>query len=368
YIVSIKSGANFTSHLSFVDDIHKKNNKGFEGVLHEYSIGNFQGYAGHFNRSVIEQIQAHEDVAGVEDDKIWPQATSVNVMKRELTQQQSPSYGLRLISQRNRGMDTYYYDSSAGSGTYAYVLSTGIANHPEFGGRNSAGFDATRVCACIRPDACKDKDGQGTHVAGIIGSRTYGVAKRCNLIAVKVASRGHIATSFIIEGLNWAVDDILRKRRKTKAVVNIALSVGRSIPLDNAVDQASSIQGVVVVVPAGDHDADAGNYSPGLAPGAITVGATDQTRRRTEFSNTGRAVTIFAPGMSIQSTSINRSTRSKSGTAQAAAYVTGLILYFQGLTSLPNARAARNHLLRNAIQGVVRSPGSSENLFAYNGN
>lgn len=73
------------------------------------------------------------------------------------------------------------YDTSAGSGTFGYVVDSGInLAHVAFGGRASNGFNAV---SGVTHD---DRLGHGTHVAGTIGSSTYGVAKAANLISVKV--------------------------------------------------------------------------------------------------------------------------------------------------------------------------------------
>lgn len=75
---------------------------------------------------------------------------------------------------------TYSYDSSAGTSVDAYVLDTGIyKEHPEFGGRAVAGADFTG-------EGLGDRNGHGTHVAGLIGSSTYGVAKNVSIIEVKI--------------------------------------------------------------------------------------------------------------------------------------------------------------------------------------
>ena len=60
-----------------------------------------------------------------------------------VTQSNVPSWGLARISHRNRGFTTYVYDSSAGAGTFAYVVDTGVlATHTEFDGRATAGYNA----------------------------------------------------------------------------------------------------------------------------------------------------------------------------------------------------------------------------------
>lgn len=125
-----------------------------------------------------------------------------------LTSQSAAPWGLARISSREPGASEYKYDESAGEGTYAYIIDTGIfVDHPEFGGR--ATFGANFVNGNTN---FTDENGHGTHVAGITGSETYGVAKKVNLIAVKVlGADGSGAISQVIAGLQWAVDDATSK-------------------------------------------------------------------------------------------------------------------------------------------------------------
>ena len=63
---------------------------------------------------------------------------------------------------------------------YNYVVDTGVRiTHNEFQGRATWGTN-------IVNDNDSDNAGHGTHVSGVIGGVTYGVAKQTNMIAVKV--------------------------------------------------------------------------------------------------------------------------------------------------------------------------------------
>lgn len=101
-----------------------------------------------------------------------------------LVTQNNAEWGLGRISHRQSPSSQYVYDDSAGRGTYAYVIDSGInINHQQFGGRASNG-------ANFAGGSNVDSGGHGTHVAGTIGGSTYGVAKSTNLISVKVFGTG----------------------------------------------------------------------------------------------------------------------------------------------------------------------------------
>lgn len=101
--------------------------------------------------------------------------------RRAYVTQSSSTWGLSRISHRARGSTSYTYDSSAGADTCVYVIDTGIAvTHPEFEGR------ATFAANFAGDGSDTDDNGHGTHCAGTVGSKTYGVAKNTKLFAVKV--------------------------------------------------------------------------------------------------------------------------------------------------------------------------------------
>ncbi len=72
--------------------------------------------------------------------------------------------------------------------------------------------------------------------------------------------------------------------------------------LDNAVDKlTTSDHPVHVVVAAGNSNMDASLYSPARARTALTVGASDINDARASFSNFGKPVKVFAPGVDVHS-------------------------------------------------------------------
>lgn len=125
------------------------------------------------------------------------------------------------MSSKRRNTGTYRYDKSAGNGTFAYVVDSGInVNHVDFEGRASYGYNAV-------DGEFTDLQGHGTHCAGIIGSKSFGVAKQAQLIAVKAFRNHETLMSTIIDALQWSANDIRTKNRLGLAVISMSLGKWR---------------------------------------------------------------------------------------------------------------------------------------------
>ncbi|KAI9172215.1 subtilisin [Paramyrothecium foliicola] len=373
YIITLKSNldsSNVESHLSWVNDVHKRSlgRRDLNGVEHTYEgLTSFKGYAGTFDAATIEEIRNSPEVEAVEEDKVWTveyTEDAAPVSKKALTTQSGAPWGLGTVSHRTRGSTSYIYDTVAGTNTYAYVVDTGVnAGHTEFGGRASTGYTGF-------PGDTTDSNGHGTHVSGTIAGRTYGVSKLANVIAVKVFQGSSSTTAIIIAGFQWAANDIVSKSRQTRSVVNLSLGGGVSTAFNNAIASASA-SGVLSVVAAGNSAANAANYSPASAPSAITVGAVDSNWAIASFSNYGTVLDIFAPGVGVLSAWIGSTTatNSISGTSMASPHVAGLALYGISVDGVTGVTGVTNWLIststKNVVTGNLRS---SPNRLANNGN
>jgi subtilisin family serine protease len=213
-----------------------------------------------------------------------------------ITQIDAP-WGLGRVSSRAPGGNSYTYDEGAGAGTCAYVIDSGINTaHQDFGGR------ATWLATFVDDrNVENDNNGHGTHVAGIIGGATYGVAKKTNLYAVKVLNfRGSGNTSTIIAGMDFVATDSQTRHCPNGTVANASL---RSSPSEamNAAAAAVVKAGVFFTVSAGNANRDASSQSPAQEPTVCTVGATQSDDAKADYSNYGPLVDIFAPGTDILS-------------------------------------------------------------------
>ncbi|KAF9772228.1 hypothetical protein IL306_010068 [Fusarium sp. DS 682] len=356
YIVTLKQKLDekkVEQHIVWVDGIHNGSvfRRGEDGVDKVWN-DTFKGYSGDFDKQTIKEIKKSKDVLAVEPVR------RINLYQSTTTQRPS-TWGLGSISHRTPHWSEYIYDPSAGSGTYAYVIDTGInINHTEFQGRASLGYNAYPGAEFV------DANGHGTHCAGTIAGKEYGVAKRANLIAVK--SR----TDIVLDGYNWAVTNITgTPGRKEQSVISMSLGGGRSEAFNAAV-QAAYSAGVHTVVAAGNDNAEARNYSPASAANATTVGAIDVDNKRASFSNYGDLVDLFAPGVNIKSSwyTSNTATNTISGTSMACPHVAGLSLYLRAKEGLTSPESVARRLKELATSGIVQNAGSgSPNLLAYNG-
>lgn len=150
---------------------------------HVYNFGNFGGFAAEINDDILKLLQLLPSVQYIEQDAVVKANLGEidNIEKRAYTVQTSSPWGLGRISRQTKGSTSYTYDTTAGANTCVYVIDTGIYTaHPEFEGR------ATFLANYAGDGSNTDGNGHGTHCAGTVGSKTYGVAKKAKIFAVKV--------------------------------------------------------------------------------------------------------------------------------------------------------------------------------------
>ncbi|EPS35282.1 hypothetical protein H072_11364 [Dactylellina haptotyla CBS 200.50] len=327
------------------------------GVERTFDINRFKAYAGSFDRDTLEEIERSDDVAYIEPEQ--------DVYTADVVTQESAPWGLADISNQASNTTNYHYDSSAGEGMYAYIVDSGINfAHEDFEGRAELGYNALKTLNNT------DTSGHGTHVSGIVAGKTYGVAKKARLVNVKVFSGSKTSTITVIEGFNWAVQDIIAKNRTGISVINMSLTTNVSKAFNTAVDSAYE-KGVVTVVAAGNSNLPASMKSPASATNALTVGGVSLGHVRGSYSNYGSAVKIMAPGTKILSVGIANSTAfaTKTGTSMAAPHVAGLVCYLKKLEGLRTAKETIDRVLGLAQRGVLNETTlmESPNLLAYNG-
>jgi len=307
------------------------------------------GYAGRLSAAQLDKVRRDPAVASVEQDQIMTADTTQTMTAG------GGQYGLDRTDQRALPLSGSYTYGTSASAVRAYVIDTGIAtSHPDFGGRAQAVYDALGGNG-------QDCNGHGTHVAGTIGGARYGVAKGVQLRAVRVLGcDGSGSTSGIIAAVDWLTANAIKP-----AVANMSLGGGSSTALNSSVTSLSR-SGIFLAVAAGNSSTDACNSSPSGAPEVTTVAASDKTDTRASFSNVGRCVDTYAPGVSITSDWLSGGTNTISGTSMASPHVAGVAALYKGRNGDAASSTVDSWIKTNATGNVIRSnPSGTVNRLLY---
>lgn len=283
----------------------------------------------------IEAVKASSNVASVEID------TPVSVSGA------TSIWGLDRVDQRS-GRDGQFSLGDEGAGVNIYVVDTGLnMSHTEFAGRVTATWwnvhDGRGVSDCA---------GHGTHVAGTAAGTTYGVAKKANIIPVRVLDcSGFGWSSTVMAGIDWA---IAHHAAGQPAVLNLSVGGFTNDSFDWTVQSAVN-DGITVVAAAGNDGVDACWSSPARVPSAITVAATNIYDAQTSWSNYGSCVDIQAPGASIRSAWTNAPTgyNTLDGTSMATPHVSGAAAILLSRDRSLSPAQVQQSMINNATYGVV---------------
>ena len=185
---------------------------------------------------------------------------------------------------------------STGSGVVVAVIDTGIdAGHPELRRNALRGIDL--IAGDRRPE---DRDGHGTHVAGVIaaerdGKGVVGVAPDVTVLPIRVCD-STCPEGAIAEGIRWAVDH-------DADVINLSLSTSLMSEVDGEGDLVRDAlhhadQHEVIVVAAAGNSSLPVCREPAAAS-TLCVGAVGPDGAKAEYSNFDASMVgryLVAPG------------------------------------------------------------------------
>jgi thermitase len=199
------------------------------------------------------------------------------------------------------------------------VIDSGIcSNHPDLAGRILPGHDYIDG-----DDTPEDEFGHGCAMSGVIAANINnelgiaGVAPNTQIMPLRVLDGNGIGSySDVAAALVYAVDN-------GAEIISLSLGgVNPSSVLENAVDYADA-RGVVVIAAAGNSGSEGALY-PAAYPPVIAVGSLDINLARSDFSNYGAEIDVYAPGRDMLTTDLGGGYTYRSGTSLSAAFVTGI--------------------------------------------
>ena len=224
------------------------------------------------------------------------------------------------------------WDLADGTGITIAILDTGITAHPDMNTTFAdAGYDFISdafVSGRATDDrvpggwdlgdwtigypgasTCTQRNSSwhGTHVAGTAGAELTdngvgmaGIAYAANVVPVRVLGHCGGYDTDIADAIVWAAGGTVEgvpANANPAHVINLSLGGSGACPASYsaAVAQANAL-GAVVVVAAGNSNANVSNFTPANCPGVITVASNGVTSRRAYYSNYGAGIDISAPG------------------------------------------------------------------------
>ncbi|MCX7041876.1 MAG: S8 family serine peptidase [Gammaproteobacteria bacterium] len=223
------------------------------------------------------------------------------------------------------------WDLSTGSGVVVAVLDTGITTHSDLAANLVAGYDFIKDittardgngrdsdpsdlgdwveangCADGGPAQAEDSSWHGTHVAGTIAAVTNnakgvaGIAYNAKVMPLRVLGRCGGLSSDISDAVYWAAGGAVSgvpNNANPVEVINMSLGgEGACGPSAQAAIDFAVAAGAVVVISAGNDNADTSLYQPANCANVIVVGATTRNGAKSSFSNFGTTVDVSAPG------------------------------------------------------------------------
>ncbi|MFD4637771.1 S8 family serine peptidase [Lentzea sp. NPDC058436] len=276
--------------------------------------------------------------------------------------QTNPTWGLDRVDQASLPLDKKFtYPSGGASNVTVYITDTGVkTNIADFEGRASVGADFIED-----GQNGQDCSGHGTHVAGTVGSKTWGVAKKAKLVSVRMLGTnctGNGPDSAGVKAIEW-----ITANAQKPAVVNASWTFDTA-DIGNDAIAGMVASGVQMAVASGNSSTNACSTGPAKIASLITVNATSSNDARASFSNYGNCTDIFAPGDNITSLGLNGGSTNMSGTSMATPHVAGVAALYLSANPSASPQALRDALVNNATDGKVTNPGSgSPNKLLYSG-
>lgn len=257
---------------------------------------------------------------------------------------QRENWGLKTVLARDA-----HANNLTGKGVKIGVIDSGIyLNHPDLEVAGGVSF-------VEKERTYNDRDGHGTHVAGIIGALnneigTVGVAPDAELYAIKVIGANGVGNqSDVVKGIEWALNKHLH-------IVNLSITTTQYSTIMERIFHDAYEKGLLMISAAGNTEtalpSSVNVLYPGRFPSVISVGSINTLYKKSWFSYFGQSLEFVAPGEDIYSTYVPRNKNelyaSASGTSMAAPYVTGVAALYKEAYPMLNNKGIRELMQETA--------------------
>lgn len=186
-----------------------------------------------------------------------------------------------------------YEISRKGNRVNVYIMDSGIeATHPEFS-------NSTVVNLFSITDEYADTNGHGTAIASVISGKTCGLTD-ATLKIVKIFDKNKATRqSDVITALDAILGDFLVNSEQM-AVLNCSWHIDKNEYIENKIRNLI-MQGIAVVVAAGNSGVPIENVTPASMPEVLTIGSYSPDFKPSDFSNYSNPSTISNTANSVNS-------------------------------------------------------------------
>jgi len=264
-------------------------------------------------------------------------------------------------------------------------------DHPDLISNIKWGVSVLNGNIKTKNSAWKDRNGHGTHVAGIVAALNndigvVGAAPKVELYIIKALNNGGYGTwSDLILAIEMAIkgpdgevdsdgDGVIVGDPEDDAAEVITMSLGGTTPSEALHDiiVVAYNYNITLVAASGNEGEDNPSY-PAIYAEVISVGAIDENDTVPEWSNKNSE--LAAPGVDILSTYPNDAYKELSGTSMACPHVGGAIALIQAvrlsndLPLLPpgNEADTSNDTIRGLLHNTAEDKGTTgyDELYGY---
>ncbi|GAA3583022.1 type VII secretion-associated serine protease mycosin [Streptomyces osmaniensis] len=296
--------------------------------------------------------------------RVWS-TTAVVALTGALLLTSAPTASADYIRDRQWVIDVIdfkkVWSASQGQGVTVAVVDTGVDDsHPDLTGQVLKGKDFTGSDEGGRNDPV----GHGTGMASIIAGHGHGtnnsagvmgLAPKSKILPIVGGTKDEFENQDWAAGVRYAVD-------QGASVINLSFSDPTAVPgSEGAKAIAYAQQHDAVVVSGTGNDGSVDLEYPAKLPGVVAVSAIDESLNIWENSNSGKGVTLAAPGGNIVRANPSKSSgySEGSGVSDATAYVSASAALVRAKYPDLTAGQVINRLIKSATmldQDVKKTP------------